>query len=172
DRDGTIIRNAHYLADPEGVVLLPNAAQGLRKLRSLGLKLVILSNQSGIGRGMFDRRQLDLVHGRLESLLRKESIELDGAYYCPHAPGDDCDCRKPGVGLARQAAEALGLDLHRSVVVGDGQGDIDLGRALGVPAIGVVTQGDGAVTEKLRGADYVVADLLEAAVIIERISGA
>jgi D-glycero-D-manno-heptose 1,7-bisphosphate phosphatase len=170
DRDGTIIVDGHYLADPDGVRLLPRALEGLRRLQALGLELVIVSNQSGIGRGLFSRLQLDQVHARLESLLEAGGVTLAGAFYCPHAPDDACDCRKPAIGLASQAAAALGFDLSQTVVVGDKQADVDLGRAIGVPTI-LVSEGPETCKDRggPAGADYSVSNLADAAEIIARL---
>ena len=169
DRDGTLIVERDYLSDPEGVALLPGAAEGLRRMRGLGLLLVVVTNQSGIGRGYFSETALRLVHERLESLLAAEGVRLDGIYHCPHAPDDGCDCRKPGTGLAQRAARELGLSLARSAVVGDKGTDVALARALGVPAV-LVTTGHGE-RELAAGAraDAVAADLVEAATALERL---
>jgi D-glycero-D-manno-heptose 1,7-bisphosphate phosphatase len=135
DRDGTIVVNKHYLADPAGLELLPNAAAGLRELRDLGARLVVVTNQSGVGRGYFDEAALAAMHSRLEELLVAESIELAGIYACPHAPDAGCDCRKPATGLYLRAVEELGLELEGSFVIGDGDVDMDAGARLGATAI-------------------------------------
>ena len=93
DRDGTIIRECNYLSDPDQVELLPGVADGLRKLRKEDLGLVLVTNQSAIGRGLFDIPRLDQIHQRLQELLLAERIYLDGIYYCPHKPDDCCSCR-------------------------------------------------------------------------------
>lgn len=171
DRDGTLIAERHYLADPEGVELLPGVVDGLRRLRELSLALVVITNQSGIARGLFDEAALARVHERLAALLAAEGVRLDGVYHCPHAPSDACACRKPGIELAERAAHDLDLDLGRSFVIGDKQADVDLARALGVPGI-LVRTGHGE-DELRRGAsaDLVAADLAEAADTIDRIRG-
>ena len=169
DRDGTLIVERDYLADPEGVELLPGAAEGLRRMRGLGLALVVVTNQSGVGRGYFSETTLRAVHERMESLLAREGVRLDGIYYCPHAPDDGCDCRKPATGLADRAARELGFALHRSAVVGDKGSDVALARALGVPAVLV---GTGYGQRELAAgvqADAVAADLVEAATALERL---
>jgi D-glycero-D-manno-heptose 1,7-bisphosphate phosphatase len=135
DRDGTIVVNKHYLADPDGLELLPNAAAGLRELRDLGARLVVVTNQSGVGRGYFDETALAEMHSRLEDLLAAEGIELAGIYTCPHAPDAGCDCRKPATGLYEQAARELGLELAGSFVVGDGDADVEAGARIGATAI-------------------------------------
>ena len=172
DRDGTLIVERDYLSDPEGVELLPGAAAGLRRMREMGLALVVVTNQSGVGRGYFTEASLRAVHERMESLLAREGVRLDGIYHCPHAPDDGCDCRKPATGLAERAARELGFALARSAVIGDKGSDVALARALGVPAV-LVTTGYGA-RELAAGAepDAVAADLLEAATALERLLAA
>ncbi len=164
DRDGTIIEDRHYLADPDGVVLLPGAAEGLRGLAELGLRLIIVTNQSGVASGRIAPAALDAIHRRLLDLLEGMGVSIAGIYACPHAPDSGCDCRKPGLGLARQAERELGLDLNRVLVVGDKPADIGLGRGLAAPTF-LVTTGEGAITlESERAmADYAVDGLDEVA---------
>ena len=143
DRDGTIVVNKHYLADPDELELLPNAAAGLRELRDLGARLVVVTNQSGVGRGYFDEAALAPMHSRLEELLAAEGIELAGIYACPHFPDAGCDCRKPAPGLYLRAVEELGLELDGSFVVGDGDVDMDAGARIGATAVRIGEEGDG-----------------------------
>jgi histidinol-phosphate phosphatase family protein len=143
DRDGTLIVEKDYLADPDGAVLEAGAAAGLRQLAQLGLVLVVVSNQSGIGRGYFTRERADAVNARVDQLLRAEGVEIAGWYLCPHAPDEVCDCRKPLPGLAHAAAADLGLDLKRSFVIGDKPADVELARAVGATGLLVLT-GHGA----------------------------
>ena len=139
DRDGTIIPERHYLADPSLVELLPGVAEALRRLQRMGLGLAVLTNQSGIGRGLFDNARLDQIHGRLRTLLAAEDVLLDGIYYCPHLPEDHCSCRKPETGLVEHAARELGFDPTASFMVGDKPCDIDLGRRVGATTFLVCT---------------------------------
>ncbi|MBK8185458.1 MAG: HAD family hydrolase [Candidatus Competibacteraceae bacterium] len=170
DRDGTIIVERHYLSDPAGVELLPGAAQGLRKIQALGLGLVVITNQSAIGRGYFDEARLDQIHARLRELLHEERISLDGIYYCPHRPEDHCECRKPESALPNRAARELGFNLPESLVIGDKECDIELGQRLGATTFLVLT-GYGRETDanKQVRSDFVVADLEEAASRIEHL---
>ena len=126
DRDGTIIEEAHYLADPDGVVLVPGAVEALRSLRASGWLLVVVTNQSGIARGLYSEDDFRAVQQRLESLLAAGGVSLDRVLFCPHHPdfGDPCECRKPGLGMYRQAAAELGIDLRASVYVGDRVKDV------------------------------------------------
>jgi D-glycero-D-manno-heptose 1,7-bisphosphate phosphatase len=158
DRDGTIVVDKHYLADPDGLELLPNALEGLRELRDLGARLVVVTNQSGVGRGYFPAETVERMHERLRELLAGGGVELDGIYVCPHAPVDGCDCRKPGTALFERAAEDLGLDLGASFVLGDKDADVEAGRRIGATPILVGP-----------GADADAPDLLAAARLIRRL---
>ncbi len=131
DRDGTLIRERHYLSHPDQVELLPGVVQGLSRIRALGLRLVIATNQSGIGRGYFSTEELEAVHDRLHSLLAKGGVELDGIYFCPHTPDMGCACRKPGTQLIEQAGRDLGFDPKQTIVVGDKSCDIQAGKNVG-----------------------------------------
>lgn len=170
DRDGTIIVHEHYLSDPDKVRLLPGVVDGLRKLKELGLGLVMVTNQSAVGRGLFDESRLALIHDRLNQLLMAEGIKLDGIYYCPHKPEDACDCRKPRVGMVLSASLSSGFDPSDCFVIGDNECDIELGQNIG--AITFLTRtgyGSEVETEGVVQPDYVVDNLLQAAQIIESI---
>lgn len=137
DRDGTLIADRHYLADPEGVELLPGAAEALRRINAAGYAAVLVTNQSGIGRGLFTEEEYRRVHERLVERLASAGGRLDGHYHCPLAPDDpDPDAlRKPGAGLFRRAARELGLDPTRSWFVGDRLRDVLPARELGGRAV-------------------------------------
>ncbi len=173
DRDGTILVERRYLSDPAAVELLPHAAAGLRRLRELGFSLVVITNQSAVGRGYFDVQRLAEIHQRMIDLLAAEGVKLDGIYFCPHIPEDRCTCRKPLPGLVEQAAAALGFEPRQSFVIGDKPCDIELGQAVGATTL-LVRSGYGAEVEAQTAArpDFVADDLLAAAAVIAaRISG-
>ena len=169
DRDGTIIQERHYLSEPGQVELIPGVAKGLRQLEEMGLGLVVITNQSGIGRGYFDRARLELIHQRLGQLLEAEGVYMDGIYFCPHIPEDDCLCRKPKTGLLELAAKELNFDPRDCLVVGDKASDIKMGQRVGATTMlvrtgyGTQVYQDGASTP-----DYVVGGLLEAAQVAQR----
>lgn len=178
DRDGTVIVEKHYLHDPSGVELLPGAAEGMRRMAGLGLRLVLVSNQSGVGRGYFGRDAVERVHGRLIELLAARGVRLDALYLCPHAPGKDgagepCGCRKPLPGLIERASLELGLDPSRSFVIGDKPCDIDMGLVVNATTF-LVTTGYGAAHAAAGDCrpHHVAAGLSEAADIIESILAA
>jgi D-glycero-D-manno-heptose 1,7-bisphosphate phosphatase len=167
DRDGTINVERHYLSDPAELELLAGAAEGIRSLRQAGLRVAVVTNQSGVARGYFDAATLGRIHARLRLLLQEQGASLDGIFVCPHHPDDACRCRKPGPGLAEQAAAACNAELSRSFVVGDKACDVELGRGVGATTILVRTgYGDGVHREGSVRADYVAGNLAEAAEII------
>jgi D-glycero-D-manno-heptose 1,7-bisphosphate phosphatase len=170
DRDGTVIVERHYLSDPDQVELLAGAASGLRRMRDLGLGLVLVTNQSAIGRGLFDQERLARIHRRMNNLLASHDIRLDGIYYCPHTPDDDCVCRKPKTDMLRWAARDLNFDPQACFVIGDKESDIEMGKNAGATTV-LVRTGYGAklATEGKSGADHVVNDLSEAAAVIEKL---
>lgn len=133
DRDGTLIRDAHYLRDPSLVELLPGVPAALRALHEAGYALVVITNQSGIARGIISVAEYEAVRERLDALLAAEGIGLLASYHCPHHPdhGSPCECRKPGTLLHRQAAAEHRLDLARSVFIGDRWRDVQPGLTLG-----------------------------------------
>jgi len=166
DRDGTIIVERNYLSDPDEVELLPGAAEGLRQLRALGLGLVVVTNQSAIGRGYFDEARLERIHQRLRERLAAEGVQLDGIYFCPHLPDDECGCRKPRTGLMERAARELGFDPAAAFVIGDKPCDVEMGRRVGATTF-LVRTGYGAQHEGATPADYVVDGVAEAAQVIQ-----
>lgn len=167
DRDGTIIMERHYLSDPEDVALVPGAVQGLRHLAEIGLGLVVITNQSGIGRGYFDETCLGLVHQRMAELLEARGVRLNGIYFCPHTPDDDCGCRKPRRGLLELAAKEHGFEPRACFVVGDKACDIELGQQVGATTFLVSTGYGVQVAEDATvSPDYTVEGLPEAAQVI------
>jgi histidinol-phosphate phosphatase family protein len=167
DRDGTLNVEVHHLSHPDQVEFLPGAAEGLRRLRSAGCRLIVVTNQSAIGRGYFDEARLREINARLQALLREQGVTVDAIYHCPHRPDDGCRCRKPGTELVERAAGEFGFDPSRAYVIGDKPCDIELGRAVGARTM-LVRTGYGAVHEAAgdAAADHVVDDLSSAADII------
>lgn len=166
DRDGTLIRDAHYLRDASKVELLPGAAAMLRAFRDAGHALVVVTNQSGIARGILTERDYEAVRARLDALLAADGVTLDLSLHCPHHPehGGPCRCRKPGTLLFEQARDALGLDLARSVFVGDRWRDVAPALTLG--GRGILVVGSETPHEDLevaRGQVAVVESLADAA---------
>lgn len=155
DRDGTVIVEKNYASDPDQIELESGAVEALRLAQQYGLKIVLLSNQSGVARGYFGLEDVGKMNNRLLQMLATKGVEVDGLYFCPHHPegtvagyGHACQCRKPAVGMAEEAALQLGLDLRRSFVVGDKLDDYWLGRAMGAKSV-LVRTGHGREHEKL-----------------------
>lgn len=139
DRDGTLVVERGYLSDPAGLELLPGVPAALQTLHAAGFALIVVSNQSGIGRGYFTVERAYATMARLRVLLRAHGVELDGIYFCPHRPEEGCPCRKPGIGLLERAAEDHGLSLTRSVMIGDKRLDVATGQRAGGSGILVRT---------------------------------
>jgi D-glycero-D-manno-heptose 1,7-bisphosphate phosphatase len=169
DRDGTINVERNYVCRVEDLELLPNAAAGVRRLNELGLAVVVVTNQSAIGRGLLTPGGLGEIHARLTGLLAAEGARLDGIYICPHAPAEGCRCRKPGLELVERAAADFGADLSRSFFIGDKRADVEAGRAAGAASILVRTgYGSTETFDPDAGPDATADDLLAAAAWIER----
>jgi D-glycero-D-manno-heptose 1,7-bisphosphate phosphatase len=135
DRDGTIVEDREYPRDPEQVRLLPGAAEALGKLAAEGWKLIVIGNQSGVGRGLIAPAEMQAVQTRFEQLMRSAGAPVDASYFCLHAPEDGCQCRKPSPLLVQQAAREHAVDLKASVMIGDREADIQCGRAAGCSTI-------------------------------------
>jgi D-glycero-D-manno-heptose 1,7-bisphosphate phosphatase len=169
DRDGTVIEDIPYLADPSRVKLLPGAADAICKLRDAGYVCVIITNQSGIGRGMLTEATLHAVHDEMCRQLSACGAALDGWYFCPVAPKQsdrktvEHPDRKPGPGMLLRAARELDLDLSRSWMIGDMLSDMHAGRNANVRGTILVKTGSGAKVDAGGAAiDHVVSDLGEA----------
>ncbi len=135
DRDGTVIINKHYLKDADEIELAPRAGQALVDMARLGYLLVIISNQSGISRGMFTDLEVRLQHDKLSLLLERFNVRLAGIKYCPHSPEDKCLCRKPGPKLIIDSAKELSIDCNHSFMIGDKESDIMAGINAGCKTI-------------------------------------
>lgn len=146
DRDGTIIEDAHYPKHPDQVRLLPGAVEGLKLLRRKGYLIFVVSNQSGVGRGLIQESEFLAVHRRFCEVLQQNGVEIAEFSYCLHHPDDPCLCRKPKTGLVPRKYQDQRIDFKHSVVIGDRDSDLELGVQLGAKSI-LVRTGKGAVTE-------------------------
>ncbi len=177
DRDGTIIEDPGYLSDPDEVKLLPGVELAIKSLSQAGYLVVVVTNQSGIARGMFTEETLDLIHDRLRELLHEKGARIDGIYYCPFLPEGpveqyavDSDLRKPKPGMLLQAADELGIDLERSWMVGDSPRDVEAGQRAGTRTVRLrlpkaENRKDSVDTPQ---ADFIVRNLVDAARVIIR----
>jgi heptosyltransferase-2 len=139
DRDGTLNYDPGYLKVAAELKLLAGVGPALARLKRAGAKLVVVTNQSGVGRGIFTLKDLEAIHARLEGLLEQEEVALDAIYFCPHHPDDGCRCRKPNVGMVERARSELQLDLRRSYLIGDHARDMQLAKRVGAKAILLTT---------------------------------
>jgi D-glycero-D-manno-heptose 1,7-bisphosphate phosphatase len=165
DRDGTVVVDRHYLSEPAGLELLPGAAEGLRQLYERGHKLVVITNQSGVGRGLLSLQRLDEIHDRLREMVSAVGARLAEVYFCPHLPEDDCTCRKPRLGLLTRAASELGFNPANTIVIGDKLSDVEFGRRAGATTILIAAEQDATYGE--HAPHFVAADLAGAAKTIE-----
>lgn len=163
DRDGTLIEEVGYLDRPERVALYPWSIDAIRAFNRAGVRVVLVSNQSGVARGFFTEDVVRAVHDHLAALLGAGHAYIDAYYYCPHHPDGKvaeyarkCDCRKPGPGLVERAQRELGVDPARSFTVGDRWLDIGLARTVG--ARGILVRTGYGVTEEGRPPDGLAAD--------------
>jgi histidinol-phosphate phosphatase family protein len=167
DRDGTINEEVGYLRRLDQLKVFPGAAAAIRALNRAGIKVVVVTNQSGVARGYFAEDFINEVHGLLQEQLDREGAWIDAFYHCPHHPTEgqppyrrECNCRKPAPGLLRRASRDLQIDLDRSYMIGDTLKDIQAGKAVGAKSI-LVKTGYGA-EEKIEGAflpDHIAPDL-------------
>jgi histidinol-phosphate phosphatase family protein len=152
DRDGTLNYDPGYLSDPDQLELLEGVGGALSLLKKSGFELIVVSNQSGIARGLIEPEVLNEIHVRLNELLEKEGASIDAFYLCIHHPDEACDCRKPKPKLLFQAAIERGINLSSSFMVGDKLSDLEVGRAAGCQGVALVRTGYGQETEKKPGA--------------------
>jgi histidinol-phosphate phosphatase family protein len=153
DRDGTLVADVPYNGDPERVVPVPGAREALDRLRARGIPLAVVSNQSGVARGLITLEQVHEVNRRVEELVGP----LGPWLVCAHGAEDGCNCRKPAAGLVRRAARALGVDPRGCAVIGDIGADVEAARAAGARAVLVPTPATR--PEEVEAADEVAADL-------------
>ena len=164
DRDGVIIEQVAYLSRPEQVALIPGAVEALETIHRHGDYAVVISNQSGVGRGYFTAADVDAVHARIEELLAERGEHVDAYYYCPHAPDEECSCRKPSPEMILRAAERFGVNVASSLMLGDRMSDLKCGVNAGCASSVLVLTGYGEEqAPKAREAGFAVArDMLDA----------
>ena len=159
DRDGVIIEQVAYLSSPEQVALIPGAAEALKLVHANGDAAVVISNQSGVGRGYFTVAAVEAAHARIQELLAPYGEKVDAFYYCPHAPEEHCTCRKPQPEMILRAAKELDLDVASSLMLGDRMSDLECGVNAGCAQSVLVRTGYGAEQEpKVAAAGFAVAD--------------
>lgn len=159
DRDGVIVEDPGYVHKLEDFKLIPNAVEGLKLLKNY--KLFIITNQSGIGRGIYNVEDFLKFNNHLLNELKKHNIKIEKIYYCPHKPEDDCECRKPKIKFLKEAEKKFSIDLKKSFVIGDKKADIKMGKNAGCKTILVLT-GNGMKERDTSRPDYIAKDLIDA----------
>ncbi len=139
DRDGTLNRDVDYLSSPDQFELFPDVAASVRRLNLAGLKVIVVTNQSGIARGYFLLADLHSIHRKLQDCLAQSRAWLDDVLFCPHHPDDGCWCRKPNPGMIEQALARYPIDVSKSYIVGDRHIDIELAHRVGAKSVLVMT---------------------------------
>jgi D-glycero-D-manno-heptose 1,7-bisphosphate phosphatase len=165
DRDGTIVIDRNYLSDAAGLEFLPGAAEGLRAMHEQGYRLIVITNQSGVGRGLFSLQSLEQMNLRLQEMFQSNGARLERVYFCPHRPDEHCQCRKPNTQLLKDAAAELGFEPSRAIVIGDKDSDVEFGKRAGAVTMLVAT-GDGGRASASIAPDYIVRDLQQAAAVL------
>jgi D-glycero-D-manno-heptose 1,7-bisphosphate phosphatase len=178
DRDGTLVHPCHYPSRPEGLVLYDGLGRGLRLIQSIGFKLVVITNQSGLAHGYFGTSDLARMHIHLVAELARLGVWIDGIYYCPHHPEGRvtefairCDCRKPRPGMLLRAAAELDIDLEWSWFVGDILDDVEAGNRAGCRTVLVDHSTEPPPQQLLRQPHFVARDTPHALEIIAAVEG-
>ena len=159
DRDGVICYDVHYMSSPDQFQLMPFVGEGIRKLNEAGFLVIVVTNQSGLRRGLITEENLRRIHERMVKELSAYGARIDDIFVCPCLPEEDCECRKPKPGMILEAARKHGIDLSKSFMVGDKQIDADAGRAAGCRTI-LISE------DQSMKADFVVKSFKEAVEII------
>lgn len=146
DRDGTLIEDKHYLSDPAGVELVPHAAEALKSLQDKGIRTLAVTNQSGLGRGYFTEKDFFACQDKLAQLLAERGTSLSDYAYCPHAPEENCLCRKPRLGMWEELSAKYGISAEVCAMVGDKKEDVLFGVNAGFPFSCLVLTGKGKKT--------------------------
>lgn len=146
DRDGVINHDSDaYIKSLDEWIPIPGSLEAIARLSQAGYRVLVATNQSGLGRGLFDTKTLDAIHNKMESAIRAMGGKLDGIYYCPHLPDDNCSCRKPKPGLLLQIQRDLGIELRQALLVGDSLKDLQAAAAVGAKPVLALT-GNGIKT--------------------------
>ncbi len=157
DRDDTLNQDPGYLHEPRDLRLKPHAGRALAMLREQGFLIIVISNQSGVGRGLFGVDAVEAVNAELSRMLDEYGAAPDAFYYCTHRPEDNCTCRKPATGLLREVSEDYEIDMRHSFMVGDKESDVEFGINAGLSTVRLCEAGT------LTRADYSAVDIMSAA---------
>ncbi|MDT3779544.1 HAD family hydrolase [Nitrospira sp. MA-1] len=160
DRDGTLNHDTGYVTTPEQLVLFPGVPEAIARLNQLGAMVLLVTNQSAIGRGMMTIEGLEAIHERLAEMIRPYGAWIDGIFFCPHHPQDGCECRKPKAGLINQAVNRFALDVSQCYLVGDKRSDLEAAQTASVPGVLVMTSTYSADVVRARDAGQVQLDYI------------
>ncbi len=150
DRDGTLNHDYGYITSSSQLVLFHGVPEAIARLNRIGVKVIMVTNQSAIGRGLMTLQDLESIHNRLATMIRPSGAHMDAIFYCPHHPRDGCDCRKPKTGLIDQAVKRFSLEVGQCFFVGDKHSDLAAAQHAGVPGVLVLTSPYGAEALKAR----------------------
>ena len=162
DRDGTLVVDRGYMTDPAELEFFPETPDALRLLQKHGFRSVVITNQSAIGRGWLSEQSMDAMNERLTAMMRVQGAAVEGIFWCPHLPGDECSCRKPKPGLLRRAAAEIGFDPSLAYVIGDKRSDIEMGLRAGSRTVLLAADRRSEEMEQVRPS-FIASNLLEAA---------
>ena len=175
DRDGTINVEKSYLYKWEDFEFEKNAIEGLKELKNLGYEFIVVTNQSGIGRGYYTEEDLVALNNQMTQKLKEFGIEILECFYCPHHPEKgigkykvDCNCRKPNPGMLLEGIKKYDVDIENSFMIGDQKGDLEAGKKAGLKSILVLTGYGKKIEEEVKGNYLIAKDLLEVAAILKK----
>lgn len=175
DRDGTINIEKSYLHKWEDFEFEKNAIEGLKKLKDLGYEFIVVTNQSGIGRGYYTEEDLVTLNNQMTEKLKEFGIEILECFYCPHHPEKgigkykvDCNCRKPNPGMLLEGIKKYDVDIENSFMIGDKKGDLEAGKKAGLKSILVLTGYGKKIEEEVKGNYLIAKDLLEVVTILKK----
>ncbi len=175
DRDGTINVEKSYLYKWEDFEFEKNAIEGLKELKNLGYEFIVVTNQSGIGRGYYTEEDLVALNNQMTEKLKEFGVEILECFYCPHHPEKgigkykvDCNCRKPNPGMLLEGIKKYDVDIENSFMIGDKKGDLEAGKKAGLKSILVLTGYGKKIEEEVKGNYLIAKDLLEVAAILKK----
>jgi len=170
DKDGTLVKEVHHMTDESQLEIIPGSPEAIKILRDIGYLIIVVTNQSVVGRGMITEDKLRRIMDTMKSMFLEEGAVIDRIYYCPHHPADGCPCRKPNSLLYEQARKDFNLDFTKCYVIGDSFCDIFAGKKIGARTILVLTGHGQEIHNLYSFPDIIAADLYEAAIIIKGMS--
>jgi len=167
DKDGTLVEDPNYMIDESQLQIIDGAIKGIKQLRNMGYKIIVVTNQSVVGRGMITEDKLNKILDTMVEMFKDKGAIIDKVYYCPHHPVKECNCRKPNSLLFEQAKMDFNINFSKSYVIGDLHYDINAGKKIGTKTILVLTGHGKESRNQYCNPDYIAKDLLDAFNIIK-----